>query len=93
MTSHFNDCASCLSGHQPNLLPSGHSYHSDFSERDLLRDRRRTTWAFPKLEVCLIWGFPKIMGTLLGVPILGIIVFGGPYEGPLILGNCHIYPK
>ena len=25
-----------------------------------------------------------------GVLILGIIVFGGPYEGPLILGN---YPK
>ena len=32
------------------------------------------------------------MGTLLGVPILRIIVFGGPYEGPLILGNYHITP-
>ena len=27
--------------------------------------------------------------TLLGVPILGIVL-GGPYEGPLILGNYHI---
>ena len=33
-----------------------------------------------------IWGFPKIRGTLLGVPI----VFWGLYWGPLNLGNYHI---
>ena len=35
----------------------------------------------------LIWGFPKIRGTLLGVPIIRIIVFWGLYWGPLILGK------
>ena len=37
-----------------------------------------------------IWGFPKIMGTFLGVPIIRTIVFWGLYWGPLILGNYHI---
>ena len=30
-------------------------------------------------------GFPKIWGTLLGVPIIRIIIFWGLYWGPLIL--------
>ena len=38
----------------------------------------------------VIWGFPKIGGTLLGVPIIRIIVFVGLYWGPLILGNYHL---
>ena len=37
-----------------------------------------------------IWGFPKIRGTILGILIIGIIVFWGLYWGPLILGNYHI---
>ena len=37
-----------------------------------------------------IWEFPKIRGTLLGVPIIRIIVYWGLYWGPLILGNYHI---
>ena len=37
-----------------------------------------------------IWGFPKTRGTLLGVPIIRIIVFGGLYWGTPILGNYHI---
>ena len=37
-----------------------------------------------------IWGFPKIRGTILGVLIIRIIVFGGLYWGPPILGNSHI---
>ena len=36
------------------------------------------------------WGFPKIRGTLLGVPIIRIIVFWGLYWGPPILGNYQI---
>ena len=39
---------------------------------------------------CPTWGFPKIRGTLLGVPVIRIIIFGGLYWGPLILGNYHI---
>ena len=39
---------------------------------------------------CTIWEFPKIRGTLLGVPILRIIVYRGLYWGPLILGNYHL---
>ena len=38
----------------------------------------------------IIWGFPKIMGTFLGVPIIRIIVYWGLYWGPLILGNYHM---
>ena len=30
-----------------------------------------------------IWGFPKIRGTILGVPIIRTIVFGGLYWVPL----------
>ena len=33
---------------------------------------------------CLIWGFPKIRGTILGVPIIRTIVFWGLYWGPPI---------
>ena len=37
-----------------------------------------------------IWGFPKIRGTILGVPIMRTIVFGGSILGPLVLGNYHL---
>ena len=38
----------------------------------------------------LTWGFPKIGSTLLGVPIIRIIVFWALHRGPLILGNYHM---
>ena len=31
-----------------------------------------------------IWGFPKIRGTILGVPIIRIIIYWGLYWGPSI---------
>ena len=37
-----------------------------------------------------IWGFTKIRGTILRVPILRTRVFWGLYWVPLILGNYHI---
>ena len=37
-----------------------------------------------------IWGFPKIRGPFLGVPIKRTTVFWGLYSGPPILGNYHI---
>ena len=37
-----------------------------------------------------IWGFPKIMGTILGAPILRTIVHWGLYCGPPNLGNYHL---
>ena len=37
-----------------------------------------------------IWGFPKIRGTILGVPIIRTIVFWSLYWGPPILRNYHI---
>ena len=37
-----------------------------------------------------IWGFPKIRGTFLGVPIIRIIVYWGLYWGPLIYGKYYI---
>ena len=36
------------------------------------------------------WGFPRIRGTLLEVPIIRNIVLLGLYWGPLILGNNQI---
>ena len=39
---------------------------------------------------CDLWGFPKIRGTILGVPIIRTIVFWGLYWGPPILENYHI---
>ena len=39
-----------------------------------------------------IWGFPKIRGTILGVPVIRTMVFWGLYWGPLILANYHIRP-
>ena len=38
----------------------------------------------------IIWRFPKIRGTFLGVPMIRTIVYWGLYWGPLILGNYHI---
>ena len=38
----------------------------------------------------IMWGFPKIRGTFLGVPIIRTIVFWDLYWGPLILGNYHV---
>ena len=43
---------------------------------------------FPKVR---IWGFPKIRGTFLGVPIIRTIVFWSLYWGTLILGNYHLW--
>ena len=37
------------------------------------------------------WGFPKIRGTILGVPVMRAIVFWGLYRVPLIFGNYHIF--
>ena len=59
-----------------------------YSEGQCLRSTRP---GFSNGEVCKnlcrskrMWGFPKIRGTFLGVPILSIIVYGGLYWGPLI---------
>ena len=40
--------------------------------------------------VWIIWGFPTIRGTILGVPIIRTIVFWGLNWGPLNFGNHHI---
>ena len=45
-----------------------------------------------KILCKVIWGFPTIRGTILGVPIIGTIVYWGLYWGPPVLGNYHIYP-
>ena len=37
-----------------------------------------------------MWGFPKIRGTLFGVPIIRIIVYWGLQWGPLIWGKYHV---
>ena len=39
------------------------------------------------------WGFPKIGGTILGVPIIRTIVYWDLFWGPLILGNYHLHLK
>ena len=42
------------------------------------------------LSYRIIWGLPKISGTILGVPIIRTTVFWGLYWGLPILGNYHI---
>ena len=37
-----------------------------------------------------IWEFAKIRGTILGVPIIRVVVCWGLYWGPPILGNYHM---
>ena len=46
-------------------------------------------WSLGELQMNM--EFPKIRGTLSGIPIIRTIVFWGLYWGPLILGNYHIY--
>ena len=41
-------------------------------------------------QISDMWGFPKIRGTILGVPIIRIIVFRGLYWGEPTLGNYHV---
>ena len=47
----------------------------------------------PPTEICYDskWGFPRIRGTFLKVPIIRIIVYWGLYWGPPILGNYQIH--
>ena len=44
------------------------------------------------LEAKWHMGFPTIMGTFLGVPIIRIVVYWGRYWGPPILGIYHMLP-
>ena len=37
-----------------------------------------------------MWGFPRIRGTILKVPIVRTRIFWGLRWGPLILGNYHV---
>ena len=60
-------------GHKKEALPDG-SLHDCAGKQEQLVDRDS-------------WGFPKIRGTLLGVPIKRIVVLWGLHLGPLILGN------
>ena len=46
-------------------------------------------WKLTGIDALKIRGFPKLGGTLLGVPIIRVIVFLGLYWGPLISGNYH----
>ena len=43
----------------------------------------------PHSTTTYIWGFPKMMGTILGFSIIRTRVFWGLYWGPPILGNYH----
>ena len=46
----------------------------------------RMSWS-PSMKLRTIWGLPKIRGTILGVPIIRIIVFWGLYWGPPKFGK------
>ena len=43
-------------------------------------------------EKALVGIFPKLCVPFLGVPIIRSILFWGLYWGPLILGNCIVFP-
>ena len=40
-----------------------------------------------------MWGFPRMRGTILGVPMIRTIVYWGLYWVPLILGNYRMPQK
>ena len=44
----------------------------------------------PNFSISQYGGFLKIRGTFWGVLIVRILVFGGLFGGPPILGNYHI---
>ena len=46
-------------------------------------------WASLKLK----WGFPKIMGTFLGVPVIRIVVYWGLYWVPLFWETTKYQPS
>ena len=50
----------------------------------------RDVWGEYMVYAGLMGGFPKIRGTLFGVPIMSICVFWGLYWGPSILGNYYL---
>ena len=52
---------------------------------NLMDDATTESWI-----IMAIWGFPKIRGTFLGVPIIRTIVYWGLDWGTLILGNYHM---
>ena len=71
-------------------LPFHYSY-----TLDQIHDRRYTKRSLPrqgpKTKVGTeIWGFPKIRGTLLGIPTKRTLVHWGLYWGSLVLGNFHV---
>ena len=47
-------------------------------------------WTMEKKVEATIWGFPKIRGTFLGVPIRRTIKYWGLYWSPLVLGNSYL---
>ena len=56
---------------------------------DCRAGKLRMAWTHFKAQspFCMIWGFPRIRGTILGVPIIRIIIFLGLYWGPRIYGK------
>ena len=56
----------------------------------LLEEERDLSWFFSFGLLLTYAGFPKIGGTILGVPRIRNIVYWGLSWGPLILGNYHM---
>ena len=77
----FSDCGLLFL----NFLNCSHLYRLPIKEPPETAPERCR-----RVRLACIWGFPKIRGTCLGVPIIRIIVYWGLYWGPFILGNYHI---
>ena len=70
----------------------GDSRHgcASFQWQSLMGMVRKVAPLRSHVNVGIIWGVPKIRGTILGAMIIRTIVYWGLYWGPLLLGNYHI---
>ena len=66
-----------------SLLPEDLQTKADESSQAL--NEEATFWGLGFPVPGLIWDFPKIMGTISGVPTVRVIVFWDQYWAPLIL--------
>ena len=64
---------------------------SNFGEMDYLSEVQTIANSSAKLS-CMVknGGFPKLRGTVLGVPVLRTVVFWGLYWGSSVLGNYRM---
>ena len=68
-------------------MPSMRGYNQTVMKAGKANVKRQKASSRPYLQCLAIWGFPKIRGTFLGVPIIRTIVFWGLHWGSPYFGK------